>query len=89
MTANTENLRARYAIKRKSVKNTKKRTRQTHYQATLIRTTKVSINIRYKNMRGGIKGFVKKDIGDLINANIDVHSIKLIAEFPVDGVKFI
>ena len=36
-----------------------------------------------------IKDFVKKDIMNILNANIDVHSMLLIAEFPGDGVKYI
>ena len=33
--------------------------------------------------------FVKKAIRNLLHANIDFRSRRLIAEFPVDGVKFI
>ena len=29
----------------------------------------------------------KKTIGDLFHANIDVHRRRLIAEFPIDGIK--
>ena len=34
-----------------------------------------------------IKYYVKKEIGNILHANIDVHSRRLISEFPVDGVK--
>ena len=37
----------------------------------------------------GIKYYVKKANRNLLHANIDVHSRRLIAEFPIDGVKFI
>ena len=36
-----------------------------------------------------IKYYVSKEIRNLLHANIDVHSKRLIDEFPVDGVKFI
>ena len=36
-----------------------------------------------------IKYIVKKAIRNILNANIDVHSRRLTAEFPGDGVKFI
>ena len=36
-----------------------------------------------------IKYFAKKAIRDILHANIDVHSRRLIAEFPGDGIKFI
>ena len=36
-----------------------------------------------------IKYYVKKEISNLLHANIDVHSRRLIAEFSGDGVKFI
>ena len=36
-----------------------------------------------------IKYCVKKAIRNLLHANIDVHSRRLISEFPVDGVKCI
>ena len=39
--------------------------------------------------REDIKYFVRKSISNLPHANIDVHSRRLIDEFPVDGVKFI
>ena len=46
--------------------------------------------IEYPKIGGkGIKYFVKKDIRNLLIANIDFHSRRLIAEFPGDGVKFI
>ena len=38
---------------------------------------------------GNIKEFAKKAIRNILHANIDVHSRRLIAEFPVDGIKFI
>ena len=44
----------------------------------------------YQKIEGeNIKHFVKKSIGDIFHANIDVHSRKLVAEFPGDGVKCI
>ena len=36
-----------------------------------------------------IKDFSKKAIRNLLHANIDVHSRRLIAEFPADGIKCI
>ena len=36
-----------------------------------------------------IRDYVNKAIRNLLNANIDVHSRRIISEFPVDGVKFI
>ena len=36
-----------------------------------------------------IKYYVKKEISNLLYANIDVHSRMLISEFPGDGVKCI
>ena len=36
-----------------------------------------------------IKYFVRKSIRNLLHANIDVHSRRLIAEFPADGIKCI
>ena len=36
-----------------------------------------------------IKSFSKKAIGNILHANIDVHSRRLIAEFPADGIKCI
>ena len=46
MTANTGNIKARDAIKRKSVGNAQNRTRQTYRRATLICPTKVIIKSR-------------------------------------------
>ena len=44
----------------------------------------------YPKIGGGdIKYYVNKEIRNLLHTNIDVHSRRLIAEFPVDGVKFI
>ena len=43
MTANTENLKARDAIKRKRVGNARNRIHQTHCRATLIRPSKLII----------------------------------------------
>ena len=42
-----------------------------------------------KNRRGGYYRVFKKAIGNLLHANIDVHSRRLISEFPGDGVKCI
>ena len=36
---------------------------------------------------GNIKDFVKREIGNILHATIDVHSRILISEFPGDGVK--
>ena len=33
-----------------------------------------------------IEDFAKKAIGNILHANIDVHSRRLIAEFPADGI---
>ena len=38
---------------------------------------------------GGIKGFVKKAIMNILHANIDVQSRRLMDEFPVDVIKCI
>ena len=46
--------------------------------------------INYPNKGGeDIKDYVKKEIRNLLHANIDVHRRMFIAEFPGDGVKFI
>ena len=40
-------------------------------------------------MRGeDIEGFSKKAIRNILHANIDVHSRRIIAEFPEDGIKY-
>ena len=45
--------------------------------------------IDYPTIRGeDIKDYVWKSIRNLLHENIDVYSRSLIAEFPVDGVKF-
>ena len=36
-----------------------------------------------------IEDYAKKSIRNILHANIDVHSRRLIAEFPVDGIKCI
>ena len=36
-----------------------------------------------------LKIIIKRVIRDILHANIDVHSRKLIAEFPADGIKCI
>ena len=36
-----------------------------------------------------IEDYTKKAIRNLLHANIDVHSRRLIAEFPMDGIKCI
>ena len=36
-----------------------------------------------------IEDYTKKAIRDILNANIDVHIRRLIAEFPMDGIKCI
>ena len=45
----------------------------------------------YPKIGGGdfIGDYAKKDIRNLLHANIDVHSRRLIAEFPKDGIKCI
>ena len=44
----------------------------------------------YPNIGGeDIKYYFKKAIINILNANINVYSLRLISEFPVDGVKFI
>ena len=51
MTANTENLKARDAIKRKSFGNAGNRNRQTHCRGTLIDWTEVIMKARYEIRR--------------------------------------
>ena len=51
MTSDTENLKARNTIKRKSVGNLQNRTCQTHRQATIIHPTRVTINVRNSIIR--------------------------------------
>ena len=36
-----------------------------------------------------MKYFVRKAIRNVLHANIDVHSRRLVADFPIDGIKFI
>ena len=36
-----------------------------------------------------VKDYVREAIRNLLHASIDVNSIRLSAEFPIDGVKFI
>ena len=36
-----------------------------------------------------IEDYAKKSIGNILHANMDVHSRRLIAEFPMDGIKCI
>ena len=44
----------------------------------------------FPNLRGeDIKFYVKKANRIILHANIDEHSIRLIAELPVDEVKYI
>ena len=46
--------------------------------------------IDYPKIGGGhIKKIAKNSIGDLFHSNIYVHSRRLIAELPVDGIKCI
>ena len=42
-----------------------------------------------KNSRGNIKDFARNSVWNIFHANIDVHSRRLIAEFPWDGIKYI
>ena len=44
----------------------------------------------YPKMEGGnVKDYAKQAIRKLLHANSDVHSRRLIAEFPKDGIKCI
>ena len=55
-----------------------------HYKKTC------EVLLDYPKIGGeNIKEFSKKAIGNLLHANIDVHSRRLIAEFPGDGIKCI
>ena len=36
-----------------------------------------------------IEGYAKKAMRNILHTNIDVHSRRLIAEFPMDGIKCI
>ena len=55
-----------------------------HYKETC------EVLLDYPKIGGGdIKYYVNKEIRNLLHKNIDVHSRRLIAEFPVDGVTFI
>ena len=46
--------------------------------------------LEYPKIGGGnIKEFIRKAIRNLLHANIDVHSKRLISEFPGDGIKCI
>ena len=53
-------------------------------------TETCEVILDYPKMGGeGIKDISKKSIRDILQANIDVHSRILIAEFPEDGIKCI
>ena len=53
-------------------------------------TETCEVLIDYPRIGGDdIEGSAKKSIRNLLRANIDVHSKRLIAEFPADGIKFI
>ena len=53
-----------------------------HYKETC------EVLLDYPKIGGeNIKEFSKKAIGNLLHANIDVHSRRLIAEFPGYGIK--
>ena len=43
----------------------------------------------YPRREEDIAGFTKKAIGEILYANIDVHSRIFIAKFPADGIKCI
>ena len=44
----------------------------------------------YRKIGGyDVEDYAKKDIRNLLHANIDVHTRRLIAEFPKDGIKCI
>ena len=47
--------------------------------------------ILYYQKIGGddIEDYTKKVIRNILHANIDIHSRRLIAEFPMDGIKYI
>ena len=50
-----------------------------------------SLFLDYPKIGGGniIEDYSEKAIRNLLHANIDVHNIRLIAEFPKDGIKCI
>ena len=53
-------------------------------------TETCGVIIDYPKIGGDdIEDDAKKDIRNLLHANIDVHSRRLIAEFPKDGIKCI
>ena len=54
-------------------------------------TETCEVLLDYPNIGGGdiIEYYAKKAIRNLLHVNIDVHSIRLIAEFPKDGIKCI
>ena len=55
-----------------------------HYKETC------EVLIDYPKIGGkDIKEFAKKDIRNILHANIDVHTRRLIAEFPGNGIKCI
>ena len=53
-------------------------------------TETCEVILEYPKVGGeDIKYFSKKSIRNILHANIDVHTRRLIAEFPVDGIKCI
>ena len=52
-------------------------------------TSEVLLDYPEKGGGGIIEDFAKKAIRNLLHANFDVHSRRLIAEFPKDGIKCI
>ena len=53
-------------------------------------TETCEVIIDYPKIGGDdIEEYAKINIRNLLHANIDLHSIRLIAEFPMDGIKCI
>ena len=53
-------------------------------------TETCEVLLDYPKIGGGdIEIYAKNDIRNLLHVNIDVHSIRLISEFPIDGIKYI
>ena len=53
-------------------------------------TETCEVLLDYPKIGGGdIEDYAKMSIRNILHANIDVHSRRLIAEFPLDGIKCI
>ena len=53
-------------------------------------TETCEVILDYPKIGGGnIKEFAKKAIRNIVHANIDVHSRRIISEFPLYGMKYI